>query len=190
MQSDIERLRPGCDVVSVSLHKGTVHTPVTIHAYERQVAHAAIDAGADVVLSHHAHILRGIELYRGKPIYHGLGNFVTVTQALSTTGVDDPGAWAQRRKRLFGFEPDPETPAYPFHPESRTTMLAKLTIQTSGDITPGFLPCLINRHSQPEVLGHDARGERVLSYVDYITRQAGLPTRFAWHGDEVAIRPA
>jgi hypothetical protein len=69
-------------------------------------------------------------------------------------------------------------------------MLAKLTIQTSGDITPSFLPCLINRHSQPEVLGHDTRGERVVSYVNDITREAGLQARFAWHGDEVAILPA
>ncbi len=38
-------------------------------------AHAAIDAGADVVMGHHAHILQGIEFYRDGVIVYGLGNF-------------------------------------------------------------------------------------------------------------------
>jgi Bacterial capsule synthesis protein PGA_cap len=187
MADDIARARAMCDVLSVSFHKGTVHTPARVLAYEKQVAHAAIDAGADVVVSHHAHILRGIEVYKGKPIYHGLGNFVTVTQALSTRGVTDPNAWALRRKQLFGFEPDPNTPEYPFHPESRLTMLAKLTIDDRGDIACGFVPCVINRRSQPEIVGRDSRGEEVLDYVARITREAGLNASFSWRNDEVSI---
>jgi poly-gamma-glutamate capsule biosynthesis protein CapA/YwtB (metallophosphatase superfamily) len=41
-----------------------------------QAAHAAIDAGADVFVSHGPHILRGIEIYKGKPIFYSLGNFI------------------------------------------------------------------------------------------------------------------
>ncbi len=187
MTDDIAQLRAQCDVISVSFHKGTVHTPVKVLAYEKQVARAAIDAGADVVVSHHAHILRGIEVYKGKPIYHGLGNFVTVTQALSTKGVTDPNAWALRRKQLFGFEPDPNTPEYPFHPESRLTMLAKLTVSEGEVVGAGFVPFVINQRSQPEPVGHTARGEEVLDYVGRITREAGLQATFTWRGDEVAV---
>src|SRR5690625_6984982 len=63
-------------------------------------------------------IMRGVEVYRGRPIFHGLGNFVTVTRALSRGG-DSPErrAWAERREKLFGFRPDPAMPTYPFHPE-------------------------------------------------------------------------
>jgi poly-gamma-glutamate synthesis protein (capsule biosynthesis protein) len=190
MADDIARLRAQCDVLSVSFHKGTVHTPARVLAYEKQVAHAAIDAGADVVVSHHAHILRGIEMYKSKPIYHGLGNFVTVTQALSTRGVSDPNAWALRRKQLFGFEPDPNTPEYPFHPESRLTMLAKLSVSDGGKVDARFLPCVINQRSQPEIVGRDAGGERVLEYVSRITREAGLNASFTWADDEVAIASA
>jgi len=153
MKADIARARAHCDVVSVSLHKGTVHTPGLVMPYEKQIARAAVDAGADVVISHHAHILRGIEIYKGKPIYHGLGNFVTVTRALSRLGATDPDDWAVRRLRLFGFVPDPETPEYPFHPESRTTLLAKRLIDGSGQVEPRFLPVQINRRSQPEIVG-------------------------------------
>jgi poly-gamma-glutamate synthesis protein (capsule biosynthesis protein) len=39
-------------------------------------AHASIDAGADVFVSHGPHILRGIEIYKGKPIFYSLGNFI------------------------------------------------------------------------------------------------------------------
>ncbi len=39
-------------------------------------AHAAIDAGADVFVSHGPHILRGIEIFKGKPIFYSLGNFI------------------------------------------------------------------------------------------------------------------
>jgi poly-gamma-glutamate synthesis protein (capsule biosynthesis protein) len=39
-------------------------------------AHAAIDAGADIFVAHGPHILRGIEVYKGKPIFYSLGNFI------------------------------------------------------------------------------------------------------------------
>jgi poly-gamma-glutamate synthesis protein (capsule biosynthesis protein) len=189
MKADIARARDECDFVSVSLHKGTVHTPALVMPYEKQIARAAVDAGADLVVSHHAHILRGIEVYRGKPIYHGLGNFVTVTHALSPQGVTNPNDWAMRRLKLFGFVPDPETPEYPFHPESRNTLLAKCVLDASGWVEPRFLPVQINRRSQPEVLGHDTRGEAVLDYVRDITHRAGFTTRFCWDGDEVLVLP-
>jgi hypothetical protein len=35
-----------------------------------------IDAGADAVVVHHAHVVSDMEIYKGKPIFHGLGNFV------------------------------------------------------------------------------------------------------------------
>jgi poly-gamma-glutamate synthesis protein (capsule biosynthesis protein) len=186
MVDDIRALRPRVDVLSVSMHKGTVHTPALVMAYEKQVAHAAVDAGADVIIGHHAHLLRGIEVYKGKPIYHGLGNFVTVTHALSPVGVTDTSEWAVRRLKMFGFVPDPETPEYPFHPESRNAMLARLTLD-DGSLRASYVPCVINRRSQPEPVGHDERGQAVYDYVEQITRAAGFDTNFAWHGDEVSV---
>jgi poly-gamma-glutamate synthesis protein (capsule biosynthesis protein) len=45
-------------------------------AFVRDVAHAAIDAGADIVAGHGAHFALGIEVYKGKPIFYSLGNFI------------------------------------------------------------------------------------------------------------------
>ena len=69
MQADIAHLRSQVDVLVVALHKGLVHTPVTLAMYERPVARAAIEAGADIVIGHHPHMTRGIEFYQGKPIF-------------------------------------------------------------------------------------------------------------------------
>ena len=61
---------------------------VSVHAHEqgetnedpadfiRDFAHASIDAGADLVVGHGPHILRGIEIYKEKPIFYSLGNFI------------------------------------------------------------------------------------------------------------------
>jgi poly-gamma-glutamate synthesis protein (capsule biosynthesis protein) len=47
------------------------------------LAHAAIDAGADVVAGQGSHFTRGIEIYRGKPIFYSLGNFISENEVLS-----------------------------------------------------------------------------------------------------------
>jgi poly-gamma-glutamate synthesis protein (capsule biosynthesis protein) len=148
--------------------------------YEPQVAKAAIDAGADIVVGHHAHILRGIEIYKGKPIFHGLGNFVTVTRALNIEDNASPErrAWAKRRRELFGFAPDPDSPIYPFHPEAKNAVIELCEIMPASDLRAGFISCWIKPTGQPEVLPRDARGEAVAAYVAQITAQAGLQTAF------------
>jgi poly-gamma-glutamate synthesis protein (capsule biosynthesis protein) len=184
MADDIARARQEADVVVVGLHKGVGHTPAEIAMYERPVARAAVDAGADAVFAHHAHIMRGVEMYRGRPVFHGLGNFVTVTRALTPQGNDSPerAAWARRRVELYGFAPDPDMPYYPFHPESRNTVIASLRVDENG-IRAGLVPCRIDDLGRPVPVTRTAGGEEVLDYVRDITRRAGLTTRFVWNGD-------
>lgn len=57
------------------MHWGIHFVPATIADYQREVVHAAIDAGADLILGHHPHILKGIEVYGGRAIFYSLGNF-------------------------------------------------------------------------------------------------------------------
>jgi poly-gamma-glutamate synthesis protein (capsule biosynthesis protein) len=192
MQADIAAIRDRVDVLVVAFHKGVVHTPAHIAMYEKAVSRAAILAGADIVIGHHAHILRGVEVWRGKPIFHGLGNFVTVTRALTAEGNDNPvrRAWAEKRKALFGFEPDPAYPLYPFHPEAKNGMVAACHIDANGAISPGFRPIWMTPAGQPEPLGDDARGRAVADYVASISHKAGLKTEFAWEGDRVVFKSA
>ena len=187
MVADIETLRSQVDIAIVALHKGLGHTPATVGMYERQIARAAIDAGAHAVVGHHAHILQGMEVYRNCPIFHGLGNFAISTKALNIDGNSSPErrTWAERRRKLFGFEPDPEYLTYPFHPEAKNAIIAYCEFDREGIKSAGFTPCFVNRHSQPEILGDDERGRAVARYIADITARAGLQAEFEWVGDRV-----
>jgi poly-gamma-glutamate synthesis protein (capsule biosynthesis protein) len=44
--------------------------------YQRTLARVAIDAGADGVIGHHPHVIQDIDVYKGKPIFYSLGNFL------------------------------------------------------------------------------------------------------------------
>ncbi len=190
MADDVRRLRAEVDVVVVSLHKGVGHTPVVVAMYESPVARGAIDAGADAVFSHHPHIMRGIEVHRGRPIFHGLGNFATVTHALTPgagVGADELRAWAERRTKLYGFAPNPDMPFFPFHPESRNTAIAFCRFDETGLREAGFVPCWIDDHGRPVPVGGTPEGEAVAKYVEDITRGARLNGRFTTRGTEVLV---
>jgi len=77
MRQDIKTWQSQVDFLVVSFHwgisEGGTHT-VSLH--QKVIAHHAIDAGADLVVGHHAHALQPVEVYHGKPICYGLGNFV------------------------------------------------------------------------------------------------------------------
>lgn len=72
---DIARADREADIVLVSCHWGQ-ELNQTPRPYQIDFAHRAIDAGADVVLGHHPHVIQGMEFYRGKLIAYSLGNFV------------------------------------------------------------------------------------------------------------------
>ncbi len=69
---DIAALRAQADIVVASCHWG-LHKQVL--AYMREIGHAAIDAGADIVIGHGPHYSLPVEVYRGKAIFYGLGSF-------------------------------------------------------------------------------------------------------------------
>ena len=71
LRKDIAALRPEVDVVVGSFHWGLGREPLQ---YMKDIAHAAIDGGADVVMGHGPHHALPVEVYKGRPIFYGLGN--------------------------------------------------------------------------------------------------------------------
>jgi len=71
-RDDVAALRKQADVVVVSVHWGL---EAEVLAYQAELAHAAVDAGADAVMGHGPHVALGMEVYRDKPIFYGMGNF-------------------------------------------------------------------------------------------------------------------
>lgn len=64
----------GAQIIIVSFHWGQEKENVPSDV-QVELAHAAVDNGADLVLGHHPHVLQGIEEYKGKNIVYSLGNF-------------------------------------------------------------------------------------------------------------------
>ena len=75
VKKDIRELAQKVDFVVVAFHWGFEyhHYPI---AQQTSEAHAAIDAGADLVIGHHPHVLQGFEAYHGRLIAYRLGDFV------------------------------------------------------------------------------------------------------------------
>jgi poly-gamma-glutamate synthesis protein (capsule biosynthesis protein) len=89
LESDIKAMED--DVVLAKRHTNIVMVTLHVHdlSHDRSYGYpdatppndtieyrSAIDAGADMVLGHGPHVLRGIEIYKGKPIFYSLGNFI------------------------------------------------------------------------------------------------------------------
>ena len=192
---DVRRAKAQCDLLLVYFHKGYVHCPVTVAPWERLLSHIAVDNGADAVMATHSHVAHGVEMYKGRAIYHGLNNFVMYTPQLSPNfkgkiqgdANSNNAEWIQKRVERFGFIPDPDYPTYPFRPESVYCPVAKLIIE-DGKITSYRMVLMkVEKDGAPYVHGHTAVGQEIFDYMQRITDEAGLNAKFAWDGDEVII---
>ena len=67
--------KAGADVVIVFPHWGTEYDP-TPFGSQQKLARMVIDSGADMVIGNHAHWAAAMEVYKGKPIWYALGNFI------------------------------------------------------------------------------------------------------------------
>ncbi|MFZ4451536.1 CapA family protein [Salibacterium aidingense] len=78
LMEKVKEAKRQADLVLVSIHSHEMEgedkaRPADFH---QEIAHTLVDAGADSIISHGPHILRGIELYKGRPIFYSLGNFI------------------------------------------------------------------------------------------------------------------
>ncbi|MFC4003806.1 CapA family protein [Prauserella oleivorans] len=182
---DIRAAREEADVVLVSAHWGIHFTHAQIADYQRAVAHAAIDAGADLVFGHHAHILKGIEVYRGKAIFYSLGNFAIELP------MDAEHASRPTFRHLLslhpGWEPDIGG-MYNFPPDSRKSMVLRCELDRSGVRRVGFRPVHIDRMAVPEMLEpDDPRFAEVVEYVTRISAEEGLSVRLTVEDNLVTV---
>jgi len=193
MCEDIQQLRSQCDVLSVALHMGLGMQEIVLADYESEVSYAAIDAGADIILGSHSHILKGVQFYKGKPIFHCMGNLVTVFPWGDHHMFKEEPETTLNKSRLRGRAGrsrswmDLDYPLYPFPPQSRKAIIVKFTVENKKISRVSYLPVLINKKGQPEVLKQDERGQDVFEYMKMITEKAGLNAKFAWDGDEVVV---
>ena len=90
MIANIQEARRQADYVLVSIHSHKFAGLDTVNPAEfmQTYCKACIDAGADAILGHGPHELQGIEIYKGKPIFYSLGNFIFQTETVSLQPAD------------------------------------------------------------------------------------------------------
>lgn len=186
MVDDIQNTRDKADIIVLSMHWGIHFVPAQIADYQREIAHTAIDCGVDMIIGHHPHILKGIEVYKGKVVMYSLGNFA----------IEQPGAFmtdlynSRRHKEIETLNPEWDShDDYPLPPETRNSFVAKCMISGGHISRVSLFPVYLTTRSEPEIMKvSDKQFENVVQYIEDITKSQGFGTKFLREGDEVVIK--
>ncbi len=182
---DIASLRRQVDIVVVAFHWGILWAPRLIADYQVETAHHAIDAGADLILGHHAHVPKAIETYKGKVCFYSLSNFCMTKPDPSFRWQEEP--WKVGAIRNYA-DQDPAYPLLPYGADAKRTLMAKAIFAKDGVKSVSFIPMLIDRQYRPEVLHNgDPRFDDAVRYMEWASD--GFAHRFTVDGDEVRIDP-
>jgi poly-gamma-glutamate synthesis protein (capsule biosynthesis protein) len=183
---DIRALKRKVDIVIPALHYGVLWVPRVISDYQVTVAHACVDAGADMVVGHAPHIPKAIEVYKGKVIFYSIGAF-SMTKPFPSPSWSEP-PWAHGAVRNHT-DQDPDYPLLPYGQDAQRSLLAKAVATKHGIERVSFLPLRVNRQYQPEALrAGDERFAEAVRYMDWASD--GFDHRFAVDGDEVIVKAA
>lgn len=144
---DVRRVKQPGTIVIVSFHWGVEGFYAT-HPDQRKLAKKVIDAGADLVLGHHPHVLQGMESYKGKHIVYSLGNFV------------------------FGANSQPQDTDSIIYQE-HFTVRDRTIVKTERTLIPVAISGRPERNDfRPVLLEGEARA-RVLTKIDKLNRKLG-----------------
>lgn len=180
---NIRTLRSQVDFIILAFHAGVIRLPRVISDYQVAVAHAAIDAGADMVVGHAPHLPKAIEMYKGKAIFYSLGVFA-MTKSFPAPSWSEP-AWMHGAVRNHA-DLDPDYPFMPYGKDCTLSLLAKVVAHKDGAARYSFLPMMFDAKYRPEVLRNgDPRFDRMVAYMRWVSQD--MPHRFEVQGDEVVV---
>jgi poly-gamma-glutamate synthesis protein (capsule biosynthesis protein) len=193
LTEDIRRARDRADLVVISFHWGDQTRPFYLSDHETRTARYCVDHGADMVVGHHHHALRGMEWYKDRPIMYGLGHFVFDMRLASSA--------EEYRKKLHEWDPADHFqdapysagwregwPLLPMHEDTRMNVVAWATAERDGVKDIGFLPCRLTSDGlvHPLRVG-TTESDEVVTYLEKCHRTEGLKSRIVSEG---AIRLA
>jgi len=179
MIDDISNAKKFADAVVVSHHWGIHYIPRMIADYQLITAKAAFDSGADLIIGHHAHVPKAIEVYKGKTCFYSLSNFIMSAPERSVQSKVD-------FTRKYGALLDPDYPNLPYGTDAKRSLIAKAIISKKGVDRVSFLPILIDRQLRPEVLcSGDTRFGDMVQYMDWASE--GYNHHFKIDGNEVVV---
>jgi poly-gamma-glutamate synthesis protein (capsule biosynthesis protein) len=169
---DIEALKNSVDLVVMSFHWGDHLRPFVLTDHERRTARLCIDHGADLVIGHHHHALRGVEWYQGKPIFYGLGHFVfdfrLIKEMKAHLEEFDPGTYEQFDPESYAVGPREGWPLLPLHRDTRMTMLGWAQVDGGSIKEVGFVPCRLRPDGH--VVAVSPLGTEGLEVIEYLNQ--------------------
>jgi poly-gamma-glutamate synthesis protein (capsule biosynthesis protein) len=138
-----------------------------------------------MVLGHHAHILKAVEMYKQKPIFHSLCNF-----AFDLHLPEEEWNNPVRRERLAKLNPtwtlDPAYKAYPFPTDSRKSVMVRIVINNRRVESVSMQPVLVNEDSQPRCLTQaDPEFAETVDYMRRITADQNIATQYRVAENEI-----
>lgn len=138
MHEDLAAVRPLADHVIVSLHWGTEGLS-EVQPHQPALARRLIDAGADIVIGHHPHVLRGVERYRHGLIFYSLGNFAFASRsALAQHGAIVRLRLDGERREAEILPLDVHTPRVGFQPRLLTGAAGQAVVDRLNQLSEPF----------------------------------------------------
>ena len=191
MIQDIKKAKEQADIVVMSAHWGIHFKQAVVADYQREYAHIAIDNGVDLVLGHHAHILKPIEIYKGKAIFHSLGNFgmeevSSMKRDIAAYGQDVKNSKAF--KEMQNIAPKWKESTRSFPPDSYKSMMAKCIIEDKKIKSVSYMPVDIPLDCNAVILeASDPRFKEINDYMELITKEENMDTTYTVKGNEVFL---
>jgi len=179
----IQKIRASVDRLIIAFHSGVIRVPRVIPDYQVTVAHAMIDAGADLIICHAPHIPKGVEVYKGKVIFYSIGVFA-MTKPFAAPSWSEP-AWHHGAIRNH-MDLDPQYPFMPYGADSRLAMLVRACFDKDDAPRISFIPLVFDRHYRP--LAPNADDPQFMEVLDYVRwASVDLPHDFHVEGNEVMV---
>lgn len=184
MAADIAAARAQADHVIVSLHWGIHFVAGELAAYQRECAHAAIDAGASLIVGHHPHVLKAIEVYRGKPILYSLGNFALDPPTAFASDVRDSKGFQEIEKLATGWDKETLLP-----PDTFLSLLIRCQLTRTRIQAVELLPVHINAECEPTLPAADtAEFAKIVEYLDWTCVSQSLPVPYSRQGNALLLQ--
>ena len=189
MEDAISVAKRNADIVIVAFHlhwlshSRVYGIPDKVPPHQTQVIHRAIDAGADIIIGTGPHVLRGIEIYKDKPIFYSIGNFV---YHYKTPEKIPPIFWERHDETHTGVVgSDPRLRGIDVREECET-VLVRFTIRDKKIHRIELIPVITEDrgpHMGDPRLVNDKRGKEIIEVLQKLSQPYGTKISYEeWYG--------
>ena len=142
--------------------------------YQQPLAHRLVDAGVDVVVGHHPHVLHGVEWYRRRPILYSLGNYLfhrlIVGQQPKLQRSYPPYDWSSLRSA-----------------DNLDSVVARITLSATGGVDLDIVPVVLDAKGEPQAASGDD-GLRIRDRIAAFSERFGTTVEATESGMRLAGR--